>query len=147
MKLQIDLFAYKPALDLLEAEGKTYFKDPVRKKLILLQPEELVRQLWMRYLNGEHGVAFSSMAVEKSLTIGESSRRYDLVIYDKAEPKYLFEFKSFKVPLDESTCLQIAQYNLSLNIPFLIMSNGIDSYAYQVDHEQGRVDPLANLPF
>ncbi len=147
MKLTIDLFAYKSALEMIQVDGKTYFKDPVRKKNIFLQPEELVRQLWLRYLHSDFGLAYASMAVEKSLKIGEQDRRYDLVIYDKAEPRVLFEFKRFTLPLNQEVCQQIAQYNLALKIPYLVISNGQETYAFEVNHLKGTVEPLSSLPF
>ncbi len=147
MRIEIDLFAYQSTLDLVDADGKTYFQDPVRKKRILLQPEELVRQLWLQYLHQEHQFAFASMAVERSLKIGELDKRYDLVIYEKSNPKYLFEFKSFKLALTQDACQQIAQYNLALKIPYLIISNGQDTYAFEVDHKEGTVSGLQELPF
>ena len=147
MKLIIDLFAYKSSLELVKADGKTYFKDPVRKRNILLQQEELVRQLWLRYLHQNFGIAYASMAVEKSLRIGELDRRYDLVIYDKANPWILFEFKRYSLPLNQEVCQQIAQYNLTLKIPYLVISNGQDTYAFEVNHNKGTVDSLLSLPF
>jgi len=147
VKINFDLFAYQSSLDLIEKDGKTYFLDPVRMRRILLQPEELVRQLWLQYLHQAHQFAFASMAVEKSLRIGERDKRYDLVIYDKSLPKYLFEFKSFKIALTQDACLQIAQYNLALKIPYLIISNGQDTYAFEVDHHNGIVNGLEALPF
>ena len=147
MKLEIDLFAFKDDLEMVEVDNKTDFKDSVRKKNILLQPEELVRQLWLRYLHLDYGIAFASMAVEKSLKIGEQDRRYDLVIYDKADPKVLFEFKRFSLPLNQEVCQQIAQYNLALKIPYLVISNGQETFAFEVNHRSGTVLPLTTLPF
>lgn len=87
------------------------------------------------------------MAVEKQLKVGtELIRRYDLVVHKKAVPMILFEFKRPSVPLSSATSLQIAQYNLTLKIPYLIMSNGHTHLGYKVNHQTKDVKALREWP-
>lgn len=145
--MNINLQLYGSQLSLTTKDGLKYFFDPVRKKHIRLQPEEMVRQLWMLYLNNEQGYAYSSMAVEKQLIVGpELKRRYDLVLHKKGEPVVLFEFKRFSVPLSSDTCQQIAQYNLTMKIPYLVMSNGHTHYTYKVNYQTKTIKRLTEWP-
>lgn len=144
--LDLDLSTFHQYLE-LSAQGKIkYVYDPVRKRQMIVQPEELVRQVWIRYLNLEYKVAFASLAVEKQLKEGLLKLRYDLVYFKKGIPHMLFEFKSFSTKLDYNSCLQIANYNKQLKVPYLVLSNGIRHHAFEIDHKVGSIVELDKLP-
>ena len=87
------------------------------------------------------------MSVEKTLSFDDNKRRYDLVLFEKANPYILFEFKSFNQSLNEDTCLQIAQYNMQLQVPYLILSNGIKHYGFNADFESRQIKALDSFPW
>lgn len=128
-------------------DNKKYLFDPVRKKELIVQPEELVRQSWIYYLHHEHCISMASLSVEKQIKVGQFSRRYDLIAYKKGIPKVLFEFKSYNVNITDEACRQIASYNLTLSVPYLVISNGIVHFAYHLDHEMNDIKSLSNLTF
>ena len=144
--LDLDLIAYQDHLQIVLKDDRKMIFDPVRKKYFVLQPEELVRQLWIAYLQSEHGVSIASMSVEKQLVIGEVRRRFDLVIYKKGIPHVLCEFKSHKVEITDNTALQAAHYNALLKVPYIILSNGAFSYCYKIDQDAESVTLLSEIP-
>lgn len=114
---------------------RTYILDPIRKKYLVLQPEELVRQtciLWMI----DQGFSRNRLQVEKLIKINGLTRRFDIVVYDKeVRPFILVECKAPDVRIDQSTFDQIASYQMALNAPYLMVSNGISNYLAQMNHE------------
>ena len=144
--MELDLTQYHSYIKISQSAGKKHLYGIIRKKLLVLQPEELVRQSWIHYLEKEHSFSLASLAVEKGVKVGKTMRRYDLVYYQKGTPIMLFEFKSYKEKLTEDTCQQIAQYNLTLKVPYVVISNGIQSYVFHVDIENHIVNELTEFP-
>lgn len=145
--MDIDLQAYHGHIKIRKKDNKNYLFDPVRKKELIVQPEELVRQSWIYYLHHEHSISMASLSVEKKIKVGEFSRRYDLIAYYKGTPKVLFEFKSFNVNITDRACRQIASYNLTLSVQYLVISNGLAHFAYYLDHETSEIKSLSKLSF
>jgi len=86
------------------------------------------------------------LGVEKQISVPDLVRRYDLVYFKKAVPHVLFEFKSFKIKISNATALQAAYYNLTLKVPYIVLSNGVDSYVYEVDFDSRTVKELSSIP-
>jgi len=125
----IQLKDYQGSLKLRQEEGQKKILCAIRKKYLVLQPEELIRQSWIQYLITAHNLSPNLMQVEKQIIVLGKRRRFDLLLYDNDHnPSVLFEFKGFNVKVDNSTFEQIALYNLSLKIPKLIISNGIEHF-------------------
>lgn len=145
--LDLDLTLYHDLLEIREeADGSSIF-DPVRRLWLKVQPEELVRQTWIRMLHSVHGLSYASLAVEKEFKIQGRPFRYDLVYFKQGEPFILFEFKSFNHRITQETSLQIANYNKELKVPYLLISNGPESYLYHIDFENDLVSNLDEFPF
>jgi len=114
---------------------RTYILDPIRKKYLVLQPEELVRQSCILWLIGQ-GFSRNRLQVEKLIKINGLTRRFDIVVYDKqVRPYILVECKAPDVRIDQTTFDQIASYQMALNAPYLMVSNGISNYLAQMNHE------------
>ena len=105
-----------------------------------------MRQTWIQYLYHEHQLSFASLAVEKQLTIAGVVRRYDLVYYQKGLPYILFEFKSYKLGLTQDNAQQISHYNLELKVPYLILSNGMQTMVYAVSQSTREIEKLNVFP-
>lgn len=145
--LHPDLTTYHELLEFRSDDDGHSIYDPVRRSWYKVQPEELVRQTWIRMLHAEYGLSYSTLAVEKEFKVDGRSFRYDLVYFLKGEPHILFEFKSFNHKLTQEIGLQIANYNRSLNVPYLLISNGQESYLYYIDFEADLVTGLDKFPF
>lgn len=129
-----------------DVERRSVF-DPVRKKHVMVQPEELVRQSWIALLHHEYNIPYSVLAVEKTIVLNGISRRYDLVCFKKARPFVLFEFKSFNTALKHEAAFQAAQYNLKLEVPYIVVSNGIEHHAFRVDYSARSTEACNSLEF
>lgn len=125
--------------------GKVYIFDMVRKKWLVLSPEEWVRQHLINYLIEHKNVPISLISVEKEIILNNTKRRYDLVIYNKTmNPVLLIECKAPDVTLDNSTIEQILRYNLILGVKYLLISNGLLDFTVKVENEKSTI--LNELP-
>ena len=97
-------------------ENKRYIFDVVRKKDILLTPEEWVRQHCLQYLIQEKNYPLSLINVEKKLKVYSRDKRYDIIVYTtQGKVTLLVECKAPHVAIDQDVFDQIARYNLSAN--------------------------------
>ncbi len=104
----------------------------IRKKWLVITPEEWVRQNFLLYLIEELAYPASLISVEKGLMIGELARRYDIVVYSKnIQPLMVVECKEMNVALNEATILQVLRYNSLLQANYLIVTNGISCAAFE----------------
>ncbi len=144
--IDLDLHRYKDKLEVLSTGGKVYIRDIIRKKRLVLQPEELVRQLTIHHLI-DYGYPKSSIQVEKKINVNGMTRRYDIVVYDRhLLPYMLIECKSHKVGIAQTTFDQIAQYNIEMRAPYLLVTNGVQSYCCHLDFDKKKVTYLSKLP-
>ncbi|MBC3846574.1 type I restriction enzyme HsdR N-terminal domain-containing protein [Winogradskyella echinorum] len=128
-------------------ENKVSIFDVIRKKFIILQPEEWVRQHCVHYLINEKKYPKSLINVEKELTINGLKKRYDIVIFNTDGSIYLIvECKSHKITIDQTTFDQIARYNLTLNATYLMVTNGLNHYYCEMDMKAERYTFLKTIP-
>lgn len=130
------------------SENKISIFDCIRKKFVILQPEEWVRQHCVLYLITVKGYPKSLINIEKELIVNGLRKRYDIVIFNPNGNIHLIvECKSPTVTINQDTFDQIAQYNRSLNADFLMVTNGINHYYCQMDFENERYNFLQDIPF
>ncbi|XCF07581.1 type I restriction enzyme HsdR N-terminal domain-containing protein [Tamlana crocina] len=128
-------------------ENKVSIFDGIRKKFVVLQPEEWVRQHCIQYLIEGKSFPKSLINVEKELTINNLKKRYDIVVFNPNGSIHLIvECKAPSVTIDQSTFDQIARYNLELNATYLMVTNGLNHYFCQMDFENERYQFLKNIP-
>ncbi|MBT8298997.1 MAG: type I restriction enzyme HsdR N-terminal domain-containing protein, partial [Maribacter sp.] len=107
------------------SENKVHIFDPIRKKFVVLQPEEWVRQNVVQFLIQEKKYPKSLINVEKQLNLKTLKKRYDIVVFDtKGKISILVECKSPKIIINQQAFDQIARYNMQLNAKFLMVTNG-----------------------
>ncbi|SEB83930.1 Type I restriction enzyme R protein N terminus (HSDR_N) [Tenacibaculum sp. MAR_2009_124] len=142
-KLNLPTFNFK----LKSNENKTLIFDCLRKKYLVLTPEEWVRQHFVMYLMEVKKYPASLIAVEKQLTINQLKKRTDIVIFDKqGTPNIIVECKAPKVKITQATFDQIARYNLKLNADFLVVTNGLEHFYCMLDTENERYVFLRDIP-
>ncbi|MFI5172091.1 MAG: type I restriction enzyme HsdR N-terminal domain-containing protein [Chitinophagales bacterium] len=120
----------------IKTEKETSFIfDIIRKKFVVLTPEEWVRQHIVHYLINDHLFPKALISVEKKLVLNDLIKRTDIVLYNrKAKPVLIIECKSEAVNISQKTFEQIARYNLKLNVPYLWVSNGKTNHLCKIDH-------------
>ena len=124
---------------------RDYLFDDLRKKWVLLTPEEWVRQHLIRYLVRVMNYPASLIAVEKEIRLGERKKRFDILIYDHShQPWMMIECKSMEVALDETVLEQLLRYHISVPVRYLLISNGTCTYAWK--KEEGRLVAINDLP-
>jgi hypothetical protein len=129
------------------SENKVAIFDDIRKKFILLTPEEWVRQHTIQFLLHENQYPKSYINVEKVIKINNLSKRYDVVVFQPNGEIYLLvECKAPEVSISQQTFDQIARYNLVLNAKYLMVTNGLNHYFCQMDFENEKYVFLKELP-
>lgn len=128
-------------------QGSRQIFDPVRKKMVKLDPEEWVRQNLIQFLNKDKNYPISLMAVEKGLTVNKLSKRFDILCYNNdSKPLLLVECKAPSVKISQAAFDQISIYNLQFKVPFLLVSNGLEHYCCQLDYEKNSYSFLSEMP-
>ncbi len=129
------------------SENKVSIFDDIRKKFIILTPEEWVRQHTIQFLLQEKNYPKSYLNVEKLITINDINKRYDIVVFHPNGDFFLLiECKAPEVKIDQNTFDQIARYNLKLKAKYLMVTNGVNHYFCQMDFENEQYIFLSELP-
>lgn len=111
-------------------ENKDFIFDEVRKKWIVLTPEEWVRQNFIQYLIQTLKIPASLIAVEKQIQLNDIIKRCDIIVYKNVQPFMIVECKEQTTPISEKTLLQILNYNQKLNVKILVLTNGNNTFAF-----------------
>ncbi len=125
--------------------GKDFIFDSLRKKWLLLTPEEWVRQNFVQYLVQVKKYPPALIAMEKMIMLEELKKRFDILVYDTNHvPWMMIECKAPLVKLDESVLHQLLRYHISIPTGFLIITNGEFSYGWQKKEQD--LQPIRELP-
>ena len=126
-------------------EDKYYIIDIVRKKRLVLTPEEWVRQHIINWLLLSN-YPLNLIQVESGLRYNTRKKRADIVVYDRSgNPFFLIECKASTINLDSKVCQQLAVYNTKLNCPFVMISNGLQHFVWNtLTMEQMNKLPIYN---
>ena len=147
MRLAIDFLQFQPDLKVKKEAKQRFIFCVIRKKYLVLQPEELVRQLTIQYLIMNRAYNRNSIHVERGLTVNGLYRRTDIIVYDEnIEPYLLVECKRPKVKITQAVFDQIARYNLTLKVKYLLVTNGIDTYCCEMNYEAQSYRFLTEVP-
>jgi len=119
----------------------------VRKKQLVLTPEEWVRQHLIHFLIDHLNVPLGLISSELSLTIHGLARRCDVVVFNRlGNPVFLMECKAPEVVLGEHVVHQIAHYNFSLGTNHLLITNGKQHRILYLNRENGEIRALDEFP-
>lgn len=129
-------------------EGKkTKIFDVIRRGFFVLTPEEWVRQNLIQFLIAERNFPKGLIAIEKGVTVNGMKKRFDALAYHKnGHPKLLIECKAPDVKIDQKVFDQIARYNYSLKLPYLLVTNGMQHYCSKVNWQTKKVKFLSDIP-
>jgi hypothetical protein len=129
------------------SENKVSIFDEIRKKFILLTPEEWVRQHLISYLHLHQGYPIEKFAVEKQIEYDGFTRRWDVVVYNaQFEAAILVECKAPQIKLSHEVFMQISTYQKMIGAACLILSNGQEHLVYEIDLEQRSLTPMQHFP-
>ena len=132
---------------IVKDNGKYEIFDPIRRKYLVLTPEEWVRQHFIRFLVDHRGFPAGLLRTERQVKHHQRTGRYDALFVDRqGNPLVLIECKSPSVKITDDTFAQIAKYNSTLQVKYWLLSNGLNHYFGKVNHRLGRLDFLPDLP-
>lgn len=130
-------------IQIREIEGREEVLDPVRRRWVALTPEEWVRQHTIIFLHEHLGYPLELMQVETAITLNGLTRRCDIVIYDKkVRPWMIVECKKEDIPLTQKVIDQACRYNLVLQVPYLLLTNGHQQLCLHVDTETKKLTQI-----
>lgn len=132
---------------LKSTENKTFIFDKIRKKYVVLTPEEWVRQHFTMYLLEDKNYPISLVAIEKQLTLNNLKKRSDILIFNKkGKPDIIVECKAPNVVISQDVFDQIARYNLQINANYLVVTNGLQHFYCKMDFDNESYIFLRELP-
>lgn len=117
-----------------EENGKDYILDEIRKKWLVLTPEEWVRQNFIRYMIAVKNCPAPYIVIERKIVTGQRTSRFDIVIYGPdAKPWMLVECKNMNVELGIRDVYQIIRYHGAAPSNFLVITNGLFTWCFEKD--------------
>jgi len=129
------------------SENKVAIFDEIRKKFVVLTPEEWVRQHVVQFILLNKNYPKSFVNVEKLLKVNGLTKRYDAVVFNNDGSIFLLvECKAPEVRITQHTFDQIARYNLTMKAEYLMVTNGHNHYFCQMDFENEKYNFLQDLP-
>lgn len=145
--LHLNLLEHQSQLKFKKVENTKQVYCVIRKKYLVATPEELVRQLLLHHLLINLNYPQTKIRVEMGVEVNGMMKRCDILVYDKDfQPFLLVECKSAKVPISSSVFEQIAMYNMTLKVPYLLLSNGVEAYCANIQYEQRSFEFLDKIP-
>jgi hypothetical protein len=128
-------------------DGKVWIFDVIRKKFIVLTPEEWVRQHFISYLITELQYPKSLIKVEGGLTYNQLKKRSDIVVFNReGKPWMIIECKSPELKVSALTLQQASVYNVSLKAKYLTVTNGMVHLCSSINWLEGKTSSLPSLP-
>src|ERR1700710_2554687 len=141
--LQLPPYPFK----ITEHNGQLTLFDDIRKKHIVLTPEEWVRQHFVQYLINQKGYPKTLIKLEGGLKLHGMARRTDIVVFNPLAQRILMiECKPPSVKIDQKVFDQVARYNMVHKVKLLAVSNGLKHYYCRIDFERKRYDFMEELP-
>jgi hypothetical protein len=130
-----------------DQNGQLILFDMIRKKNIVITPEEWVRQHFVQYLINQKHYPKTLIRLEGGHKLNGNAKRSDIVVYNSAGEKILLvECKAPSVPIDQKTFDQVARYNMVHKVNLLAVSNGLHHYYCRIDFENQGYQFIEELP-
>jgi len=132
-------------------EGSEMILDPLRKKYVKLTPEEWVRQNFVQYLIHEGKYPPGLIGIEIMFSFNTMKKRVDILVHNrKGRPVMIVECKSPDINIsdfyEDKVYDQVGGYNLGYKVPYAIVTNGIDNYAFRFNSENKQYEHILEIP-
>ena len=143
--MEINLPSFE--IKLRRVDGKQEIFDFLRRRYVVLTPEEWVRQHFVHYLVEHLGYPKGLLANELELRVGQKRLRCDSVLYDTSlHPQMIMEYKAPHIAVTQRVFNQISVYNQLLHVDYLVVSNGLHHYCCRMDYGRGSYTFLPAIP-
>lgn len=132
---------------IVKSEGKVRIFDILRKRFVVLTPEEYVRQHFIHWMVSYLHYPASILANEVSIELNDMLRRCDTVVFSPDRtPLMIIEYKAPTVTINQQTFDQIVRYNMVLKARYLVVSNGFNHYCCAIDYHSERYNFIPKVP-
>ncbi len=132
-------------LRVTERAGATRVWDAQRGLWLVLTPEEWVRRHVVAFLSERAGVAAANICQEYPVDLNGAPQRADIVVTGiDGRPLMLVECKAPGVAVCAATLDQAFRYNAVLGARWVMLTNGLDHYLYEV--ADAEYTPLKDFP-
>lgn len=138
-----------PALDakITKQDDKYLIWDTVRKKSVVLTPEEWVRQHLVSYLVKQLGYPAGLLSLESGMKYDRRRKRSDVLVYERAGGVFLLaECKAPHIKLSQNTLHQAFTYAKVLRPQYLLITNGLLHFVYRCEPNSAIWHPLDHFP-
>jgi len=143
--IRLNLPDYNPRLT--KKKTKLYIYDFLRRKNVVLTPEEWVRQHFVNYLVNTKQYPLEYIANEVSIKLNDTSKRCDTIVYDKfLNPIVIIEYKAPNIAINQDVLSQIIRYDYAVMAPYLIISNGLSHYCCLINFKEFNYTFLKEIP-
>ncbi|WP_185865992.1 type I restriction enzyme HsdR N-terminal domain-containing protein [Blattabacterium cuenoti] len=136
----------KKHLHLNRIKNKIYIFCSIRKKFYSFTQEEVTRQYIIFLLKKVKNYKNLNIWIEFPLQINKLNKRIDILVQLNEKPHILIECKAPKIPIKQKAFDQISIYNTVIQSPFLMISNGIKNFIFQVDSCKKKFSFLKKIP-
>jgi hypothetical protein len=141
--LQLPPYPFK----ITDEDGQLSMFDVIRKRKIIITPEEWVRQHFVQYLINQKKYPKTLIKLEGGHKLNGMPKRTDIVVYNTAGEKILLvECKAPSITIDQKTFDQVARYNMAHRIKIIAVTNGLQHYYCRIDFDAGNYKFLEDLP-
>lgn len=121
--------------------------DPLRKKHIILTPEEYVRQHFVSWLTIYLHYPMSLMANEIGICLNGTKKRCDTVVFNPdGSPMMIIEYKAPDITISQDVFDQVVRYNMTMRANYLAVSNGIKHFCCVMNYHAGTYRFLPSIP-
>ena len=123
ISLNLPPFEYK----VKKADGKVLIFDVLRKKYVVLTPEEWVRQHFIHFMTGQLKYPKSLIRIETGLLYNTLHKRCDITVFNRSgNPWLIVECKSPELSICNDTLRQASVYNLAIKARYVVLTNGLN---------------------
>lgn len=137
----------KTELQIKQKGEKLYVNCLIRKKAILLTPEEWVRQHLIAFFIKELSYPQGLMSVEKKIKYGDLDKRWDLAVFNTNQDCFLLmECKAPNVKITKTVFEQSLLYYKKLQADYLVMSNGLNHVIMKKNKSSNRFEKIDVFP-
>jgi hypothetical protein len=133
--------------DIQQNNGFTTIFDGLRKKYVVLTPEEWVRQNFVNYMVTHLKYPKSLIKLEKGHAFNTLKKRSDIIVYDREGAAFmLIECKASHVKIEQKVFVQASVYNKTVKAKYLVITNGMQHFCCRIDREANSYKFMDELP-
>jgi hypothetical protein len=141
--LNLPVYSFK-----IREDGKrVQIFDPFRKRYLVLNPEEWVRQHFLQYLVQDKKYPASLIRIETALKYNQLVKRADILVHNKlGNPHLMVECKAPTVKITQDAFDQVARYNMTFKVKYLVVTNGMNHFCCEMDYIANTYCYLKEIP-